>query len=239
MGKTAHQKRSSEMSQATPAGAQEPNEKPPLPESARGLCWGAFLLSWIWAIFNRTWLGLLCLIPGVGFVMQFVLLFKGREWAWKNKKWESVERFNRVQRHWSIAGLLLTIIFPLVFGVLAAIAMPNFMRYQAKAQQSEAKIHLTALLAGEKAWQTETASYTSDLGNLGLDPSSLTRYKIGFANTDPELAEHCPSCVAGKDAFKAVAVGRIGSDKRLDVWTIDQDRQLTNLVDGTQPQQEK
>lgn len=227
------------MSQTTPAGDQELNEKPPLPESARGLCWGAFLLSWIWAIFNRTWLGLLCLIPGVGFVMQLVLLFKGREWAWKNKKWESVERFNRVQRNWAIAGLLLTIIFPLVFGVMAAIALPNFARYQAKAQQSEAKISLTALLAGEKAWRAEYATYTSELDRLGLDPASLTRYKIGFASTDPELAEHCPGCVAGKDTFKAVAVGRIGSDQRLDVWTIDQDRQLINLVDGSQAQPEK
>jgi hypothetical protein len=223
------------MSQTSPGNAQEMNETQGIPEAARGLCWGGFFLTWIWAIFNRSWIGLLCLLPVVGFVMRFVLLFKGREWAWKSKKWQGVEHFNRVQRAWSIAGLAVFILF--TASIIAAIFIPNYARYQAKAQQSEAKIHLTALLAVEKAWQVETGSYTNDLGKLDLDLSGLKRYRIGFANTDPELAKHCENCTAGKDAFKAVAVGKIGADDRLDVWTIDQDRQLVNQVDGTRPNQ--
>lgn len=53
------------------------NEKAPLPESARGLCWGGFLLSWVWALFNRTWIGLLGLVPVLGFFVQVLLLIKG------------------------------------------------------------------------------------------------------------------------------------------------------------------
>ena len=60
----------------------------------------------MWGLFNRVWLSLLVFVPVIGLFVPFVLLFKGREWAWQNKTWESVEHFNRVQRNWTIAGLI-------------------------------------------------------------------------------------------------------------------------------------
>ena len=92
-----------------------------IPPGIKGWSWGAFLWNWIWAIFNNTWIGLLALIPGVNLVMIFVLGAKGREWAWKNKKWDSVEHFNRVQRKWSLWGIWLVVIgLVLAFLVFAA-----------------------------------------------------------------------------------------------------------------------
>ncbi|GLQ33318.1 hypothetical protein [Litoribrevibacter albus] len=85
-----------------------------VPDEIKGWCWGAFFLSWVWAIGNKTWIGLLTLIPYVGFVMPFVLGFKGREWAWQNKQWNSVEEFNAVQKKWSFWGV---IVFAVVFVV--------------------------------------------------------------------------------------------------------------------------
>lgn len=96
-----------------------------LPEDAKGLAWGAFLLTWVWGIFNRTWLALLTLIPIVGLVVWVMLLIKGREWAWKNKRWDSVEHFNRVQRKWAKAGVILLCI-PII-GIIAAIIIPMVM----------------------------------------------------------------------------------------------------------------
>ena len=96
-----------------------------IPDGIRGWSWGAFFLNWIWAIGNKTWIGLLCLIPYIGFVMAFILGFKGREWAWKNNDWDSVEHFNRVQKRWSFWGVLICVG---VFGIaiLAAIAIPAY-----------------------------------------------------------------------------------------------------------------
>jgi hypothetical protein len=98
-----------------------------IPEEAKGLCWGGFLLTWIWGIGNRTWIALIALaavfIPKVGnliaLVMAFVLLFKGREWAWKNKEWTSIAHFNHVQRNWTIAGLIvvLTVLFLMIIAI--------------------------------------------------------------------------------------------------------------------------
>jgi hypothetical protein len=105
-----------------------------IPDGIKGWSWGAFTFNWIWAIGNRTWIGLLALIPYVGFIMAIVLGFKGREWAWKNKKWDSVEHFNRVQKIWSIWGVVLLIIA--LIGIFAAIAVPSYQDYVERAKQS-------------------------------------------------------------------------------------------------------
>ena len=103
-----------------------------LPPGIKGWSWGAFLLNWIWALGNRVWLGLLCLVPYVGFIMVIVLGFKGREWAWKAKKWESVEHFNRVQRTWTKWALIIIGMCVLI-GILAAIAIPSYQDYKMRA----------------------------------------------------------------------------------------------------------
>lgn len=82
----------------------KPPGEPPIPEGIRGWSWGAFWFNWIWAIFNKTWIGLLALIPVVNLIMMVVLGVKGREWAWQNKPWRSIDEFNRVQRKWSRAS---------------------------------------------------------------------------------------------------------------------------------------
>jgi len=101
----------------------------PIPEGVTGWSWGAFFLNWIWAIGNKTWIGLLALLPYVGFVMVFVLGFHGREWAWQNKQWKSVEHFNIVQKRWSVWGAGLIIGLTTV-GILAAIIVPAFIEMQ-------------------------------------------------------------------------------------------------------------
>lgn len=54
------------------------------PEDVTGWSWGAFFLKWTLAFVNRTWMGLLALIPYVGFFMSIILGIYGRMWAWQN-----------------------------------------------------------------------------------------------------------------------------------------------------------
>jgi len=93
-----------------------------VPPEIKGWNWGAFFLNFIWAIGNRTWIGLLTLLPFVCYVMPLVLGFKGNEWAWKNKRWESIDHFKRVQRKWSIWGVGLLLIAIISFTFLFFIA---------------------------------------------------------------------------------------------------------------------
>lgn len=98
------------------------------PPGVKGWSWGAFLFNWLWAVFNKTWIGLLALTPYVGFIVSIYLGVKGRELAWKNKRWESLEHFNRVQKSWSVWGAVL--FFGIAgLGIVAAIAIPAYQDY--------------------------------------------------------------------------------------------------------------
>lgn len=107
-----------------------------IPEGVKGWSWGAFLLNWVWAIGNRTWIGLLALIPYVGFLVAIWLGFKGREMAWKSREWRDLEHFNQVQKKWSKWGVGLTLgVF--LLGILAAMMIPAYQDYQQKARENE------------------------------------------------------------------------------------------------------
>lgn len=96
----------------------------PFPAELNHWNWGAFLLSWIWAIGNQTWIGLLALIPYVNFVVAIVLGVKGNEWAWQHRKFESVEQFKAVQSAWTKWGVILLVlgfVLGIAAGVLVAI----------------------------------------------------------------------------------------------------------------------
>ncbi|BAV34155.1 hypothetical protein SCL_1857 [Sulfuricaulis limicola] len=73
--------------------------------------WGAFLLNWIWGIGNNTYIALLMFVPLVNIIMPFVLGAKGSVWAWRNKRWESVEQFKRIQKKWAIWGIIVIVFF--------------------------------------------------------------------------------------------------------------------------------
>lgn len=111
----------------------------PVPDGVKGWSWGALLLNWIWGPFNGTWIALLCLVPYIGFVMAIVLGFKGREWAWKNKRWDSLEHFNRVQRLWTIWALVI-VGGTFVLGIFAAIVLPAYQDYQRRARSGSTNV---------------------------------------------------------------------------------------------------
>ena len=54
-----------------------------------------------------------------------------------------------------------------IIGVLSAIAVPNFKKYQAKAKQSEAKIQLAAMYTTEVGSMADYDSYATCIIVLG------------------------------------------------------------------------
>ena len=94
-----------------------------LPEELKGYNWGALLLSWIWGIGNKTYITLLSfLVAFIPFIGGFAALgmniwfgFKGNEWAWQNKHFESIEHFKSNQKKWTIAGIIVTIVSIIVW----------------------------------------------------------------------------------------------------------------------------
>jgi hypothetical protein len=87
--------------------------------------WGAFLLNWIWGIGNHTFIALLVFVPFLGFVMPFILGVKGSAWAWKNKRWNSVEHFVAVQRKWTKWALIVYLVLIALFAASMYFALTS------------------------------------------------------------------------------------------------------------------
>ncbi|HTJ96588.1 MAG TPA: cytochrome c oxidase assembly factor Coa1 family protein [Rhodocyclaceae bacterium] len=107
--------------------------------------WGAFLLNWIWGIGNNTFIALLMFVPFVNLVMPFILGAKGSSWAWRNKRWESIDHFKQVQRQWAKWGLivyLLLIAFfvALFFAIMASLKSSDAYKLAVQAIQSNERV---------------------------------------------------------------------------------------------------
>jgi prepilin-type N-terminal cleavage/methylation domain-containing protein len=75
-----------------------------------------------------------------------------------------------------------------IIGILAAIAIPNFQKYQAKARQKEAQLQLSAVYSAEISFRGEQNSFTGCLRQAGFVPEgssasnagSVRYYTVGF-----------------------------------------------------------
>jgi type IV pilus assembly protein PilA len=127
-----------------------------------------------------------------------------------------------------------------IIGILAAIAIPNFMTYQAKARQSEAKVGLGGIFTSGTSYFAENGSFTMGaISALGYSPAGSPKYSFNYGGTtinSGATASVCPGtawtggttpAVSGT-GFTAGARGNIDGDTSCDEWTINDVRILTN-----------
>ena len=75
-----------------------------VPDEIKGWNWAAFTLNVAWGIAHKVYISLFCLVPYAGLLVAIFLGLKGSELAWRNKRWESIAQFQRVQRLWLLWG---------------------------------------------------------------------------------------------------------------------------------------
>jgi prepilin-type N-terminal cleavage/methylation domain-containing protein len=63
-----------------------------------------------------------------------------------------------------------------IIGILAAIAIPNFVKFQARSKQSEAKANLKAMFTAQKAFSAEKDRFSELTGEIGFSPERNNRY---------------------------------------------------------------
>ena len=143
-----------------------------------------------------------------------------------------------------------------IIGILAAIAIPNFIAYQAKSRQSEAKVNLGAIFTSATAFAAEQPTPTyipgANLDPIGWVPSGSPRYTYWYGATSGPLAFPLPAAVTAPTScntaapatnktvassaststtpagFTAGAMGNVDSDATCDEWFINDMRMLTN-----------
>jgi type IV pilus assembly protein PilA len=126
-----------------------------------------------------------------------------------------------------------------IIAILAAIAIPNFLKFVAKTKRSEAKYNLEAIYKAQTSYFGEYDTYSSSFVTIRWRPDG-TIYYYTFCNgaeyfgktlaLNPMPAGLAPA--ATKSSFTAYGWGNIDNDDPpKDVWYINDRKELTNELD--------
>jgi len=128
---------------------------------------------------------------------------------------------------YSLIELMIVVV---VLGIIAGLAIPSYMKIQARTKGCEAKGMLKAALVLEKAYLNQHGRYSSSLDEIGFvqvplvtdHPPGKARYLIAIP-------------VATEDVLRvtATAVVDFDGDGKYSVWTIDQSGNIRESFFGS------
>jgi type IV pilus assembly protein PilA len=104
-----------------------------------------------------------------------------------------------------------------IVGILAAIAIPNYQKYQAKSRTTEAKVALSNIYSSEVSFRTEFSSYTGALSIAGYTPEGFfvggainaarnNMYTVGFSTAAANGDTCGPVAASNQDCCNAASV---------------------------------
>lgn len=125
---------------------------------------------------------------------------------------------------YSLTEILVVLV---IIGVLVMLALPNLLPMITKAKNTEAKLQLQHVHMLQQNYFYERSRYSTDLDELGFIQEKLaTDGNDGKANYRIEVAE------ADHQGFlaRATAVVDFDGDGTFNVWEIDQDKNLREVI---------
>jgi len=93
-----------------------------------------------------------------------------------------------------------------IIGILAAIAIPNFLKFQCKSKQSEAKTNLSGLFTAEKTFFGEYNTYGTDLISVNWQPDGTPLYLYGFNESFPTTVPGIPAYTGANNSTYIASV---------------------------------
>ena len=130
-----------------------------------------------------------------------------------------------------------------IIGILAAIAIPDFLRFQAKAKQSEAKTNLGAIFTTQVAYFGEANTYAGSANCFqllawGPEGDNMYSYFCGLGGdviSNPRKGTDASGVVitdvdTTETAFTVGAAGNVDNDPEFDEWTMHDSKVLNNVV---------
>lgn len=113
----------------------------------------------------------------------------------------------------------------IIIGILVLLAIPNLMPLISRARSTEAKLQLDHLHMLEKSYFYMYSKYSNDFEEIGFEQDKLVT-DGGNANYVIEIVEASTSSFKAK----ATAVVDFDGDGTYNVWEIDQDKNLREVV---------
>ena len=131
--------------------------------------------------------------------------------------------------------LIELMIVVVIISILAAMAIPRFMRASVKAKQSEAKLNLKQIYTMEHAYRQEKDSYFPGDGSTVVAQPGEAFAPIGVEIMFPAFYSYYITGNANSFVATAGAKSATGldDDPTADVWTINQNGVLTCVINDT------
>jgi len=123
---------------------------------------------------------------------------------------------------YNLQELLITLV---IIGILILIALPNLMPIISKTKSIEAKNQLNHLYTLQKNYFYMNSKYSSDFNALDFIPPKTVK-EDGKANYNYQIIESSNN----RFKAKAIAVTDFDGDGVFNVWEIDQDQNLKQIV---------
>ncbi|WNG35013.1 prepilin-type N-terminal cleavage/methylation domain-containing protein [Archangium violaceum] len=86
--------------------------------------------------------------------------------------------FTQQRRGFSLIELMIVVA---IIGILAAVAVPNFIKFQARSKQAEAKSNLRTWFTTQRSYLQEKGVYLEAHGEAGFSPERGNRYAYYFS----------------------------------------------------------
>ena len=135
---------------------------------------------------------------------------------------------NRREKGFTLIELMIVVV---IIGILAALAIPRFMRATTKSKQSEARQVLKQIYSMQRAYRQEYNTY------WGNATTASAASGAGFARIGVDImsnARYTYAMVAAANTFTCTATsGILDDDATLDVQTIDQNGDLQITTDDS------
>jgi type IV pilus assembly protein PilA len=112
-----------------------------------------------------------------------------------------------------------------IIGILAAIAIPNFLKFACRAKASEAKAILKMVVHAQETYKAENDTYlggpSAELKIMGAIVSGKERYTYSLPEATPTT-------------YQATALGH--GDMATDLWTVNESAEIKNAISLCQSQ---
>jgi len=130
--------------------------------------------------------------------------------------------FNRKLKAFSLTEVLVVLV---IIGILVLLALPNLMPLITRAKSTEAKVQLEHVYTLEKNHFFERSKYSTDLTDVGFEQEKLST-DGGQANYRIEVIDVSTTTFLAR----ATAVVDFNGNGTFNVWEIDQDKNLKEVV---------